>query len=242
MMDMSQVIAPKSDQQNADDFVGGPKTFTIERVEIKPVPDQPVSIFLRGENRPWKPCKSMSRLLVAAWGADANQYAGRSVTLCRDPSVKWGGMEVGGIRISHMSHIERGMIIALTKTKGQRAPYTVKPLAVAAGADRAPPATFTLAEIYGPPFAKTLTGIADAIEALEGSDEAVVIANADWLQSLPLDKMDKAPSLVTRIEKLRAKIGTANVDENAPIDDDFPGDRPSKPQHVSKIPDFGDPQ
>lgn len=70
----------------------------------------------------------MSRCLVAAWGPDAKAYIGRSVTLYRDPKVKWGGMEVGGIRISHLSHIERDMVMALTATKGKRAPYTVKPL------------------------------------------------------------------------------------------------------------------
>jgi hypothetical protein len=71
----------------------------------------------------------MSRVLVAAWGADANKYVGRSLTLYRDPTVKWAGMEVGGIRISHMSHIERDMVMALTATKGQRKPFMVKPLA-----------------------------------------------------------------------------------------------------------------
>jgi hypothetical protein len=63
------------------------------------------------------------------WGPDAKQYAGRSLTLYRDPSVKWGGMEVGGIRISHMSHIDKAATMALTATRGNRKPYTVKPLA-----------------------------------------------------------------------------------------------------------------
>lgn len=128
MNDMSQVIIPKSDQINADDFVAGPITFQIEGVEIRAGTEQPVSIHLVGEQRAWKPCKSMSRVLVAAWGPDANVYKGRSVTLYRDPTVKWGGMEIGGIRISHMSHIERDMLLQLTATKGKRAPHIVKPI------------------------------------------------------------------------------------------------------------------
>ena len=100
MNDMSQVIIPKSDQINADDFVAGPITFQIEGVEIRAGTEQPVSIHLAGEPRAWKPCKSMSRVLVAAWGPDANVYRGRSVTLYRDPTVKWGGMEIGGIHSS----------------------------------------------------------------------------------------------------------------------------------------------
>lgn len=129
MNDMSVVIQPKSDQVNADDFIGGPRTFTIEAVHINPDADQPVQIQLVGEKRVWRPCKSMSRVLVAGWGPDAKTYTGRSVTLYRDPKVKWGGMEVGGIRISHMTHIERDMMIQLTATKGKRAPHVVKPLA-----------------------------------------------------------------------------------------------------------------
>lgn len=130
MNDMTTVIQPKSDQVNADDFIGGPITYTIEGVAITPGTEQPVSIKLVGEHRVWRPCKSMSRCLVAAWGPDAKVYSGRSVTLYRDPKVKWGGMEVGGIRISHMSHIERDMLIQLTATKGKRTPHTVKPLAI----------------------------------------------------------------------------------------------------------------
>lgn len=126
--DMTPVIVPKSDQISADDFISGPKTYTIDSVHISPGTEQPVNINMVGETRAWRPCKSMSRVLVAAWGPDAKVYAGRSVTLYRDPTVKWGGMEVGGIRISHMSHIERDMLLQLSVTKGKRAPTVIKPL------------------------------------------------------------------------------------------------------------------
>ena len=128
MLDMSPVIVPKSDQISADDFISGPRTYQIESVVINNGTEQPVNISLVGENRVWKPCKSMARVLVAAWGPDAKLYSGRSVTLYRDPKVKWGGLEVGGVRISHMSHIDRPLSMALTATKGRRADYTVKPL------------------------------------------------------------------------------------------------------------------
>lgn len=125
--DMSKVIQPKSDQINADDFLSGPRTFRIKSVSITPGTEQPVTIQLE-DSKPWRPCKSMSRLLVAAWGPDAKVYAGRSVTLYCDPKVKWGGMEVGGIRVSHMSHIDTDLVLALTMTKGKKAPTRVKPL------------------------------------------------------------------------------------------------------------------
>lgn len=126
--DMRTVIAPKSDQLNADDFVAGPRTVRITGVEIKGG-EQPVSVHFEGDNgKPWKPCKTTARLMVAAWGPDASQYKGRSLTLYRDPTVKWAAMEVGGIRISHMSHIDTDMVYAATVTKGKRAPIRIKPL------------------------------------------------------------------------------------------------------------------
>lgn len=144
MNDMRGVIIPKSDQMNADDLLAGPVTITIRDVSIRPGTEQPVSVHFEGDNnKPWKPCKSMSRVLVAAWGPDAKHYIGRSATLYCDPKVKWGGMLVGGIRVSHLSHIEREMLMALTETKGKRAPFIVKPLAMAKagnGAKAAEPA------------------------------------------------------------------------------------------------------
>lgn len=131
--DMAAAIIPKSDQLNSDDLIAGPLTITITSVAIRGGQEQPVSMHYEGDNgKPYKPCKSMARVFVFAWGPDAKQYVGRSVTLYRDPSVKWGAMEVGGIRISHMSDIPEALTMALTATKGSRKPFTVRPLKAAA--------------------------------------------------------------------------------------------------------------
>lgn len=128
MTDMSPVIVPKSDQVNSDDLIAGPLTITIRDVQIKGGQEQPVSVYFEGSDKAFRPCKSMARVMVAVWGADSKQYLGRSLTLYRDASVKWAGVEVGGIRISHMSHMDGPMTMALTATKGSRKPYTVHPL------------------------------------------------------------------------------------------------------------------
>lgn len=129
MNDMRAVIAPKSDQINADDLLAGPITITIREVTIRPGTEQPVSIHFEGDNnKPYKPCKSMARVMVHSWGPDANNYVGRSMTLYCDPKVQWGGMAVGGIRISHMSDITGTLVMALTATKGNKRPFTVQPL------------------------------------------------------------------------------------------------------------------
>lgn len=130
MNDMSPVIVPKSDQISADDLITGPKTVTIREVKITPGTEQPVSMFLDEVDRAYRPCKSMSRVMVQAWGPDAKEYIGRSLTLYRDPEVKWGGMAVGGIRISHMSHIDGVKQMMLTATKGSRKPHKIMPLEI----------------------------------------------------------------------------------------------------------------
>jgi hypothetical protein len=129
MTGMLDTIIPRSDQMNADDLIGGRTIIiTITGVEIT-MNEQPVAIKFEGDNnKPYRPGKSMRRVLVQCWGPDARVYVGRKLKLYCDPSVKFGGMEVGGIRISHMSHIKSRVTMALTATKAQRRPFTVDPL------------------------------------------------------------------------------------------------------------------
>lgn len=131
MTDLTNTIIAKSDQINADDLTGGPRTIKITKVSADTSSsEQPIVIGVEGDSKVYKPCKTVRRLLVAVWGPNGNEYVGRSVTLYRDPTVKWGGLEVGGIRISHMSHIDKAVTIALTATRGNKKPTTVQPLVV----------------------------------------------------------------------------------------------------------------
>lgn len=128
MTDLSKTISAKSDQLNADDLLGKTVTIKITDVSIKG-DEQPVVIHYEGDNgKPYKPCKSMRRVLVHVWGADGAKYKGRQLTLYCDPSVRFGSMEVGGIRISHMSHIDKQITMALTATRANKKPFTVRPL------------------------------------------------------------------------------------------------------------------
>jgi len=140
MSDMSQVIVAKSDQINAGDLVGISRTVRIASVNVQPGTEQPVAIKIEGDKKVFRPCKSMSRVLVAAWGPDSAKYAGRSMTLYCDPDVLWAGMKVGGIRISYMSHIDGPITLALAENKKNRKLFTVKPLATErANSPAAPP-------------------------------------------------------------------------------------------------------
>lgn len=123
-------IEPKSDQLNAEDLLTGPVTVVVEAVHVGEGEQQPVTIGITG-HKPYKPCKTMRRLLVVLWGPDAAAWVGRQLTLFCDAGVKWGGQNVGGIRISHMSHIHEPKTMMLSESKGKRKPVTVYPLEVA---------------------------------------------------------------------------------------------------------------
>lgn len=138
-MDMTDSIIPKSDQLNAEDLLTGPRTFTIAEVK-RGSAEQPVDVHLvEFPGRPFKPSKTVRRIMVGAWGPDASTYAGKRMTLYRDPAVRFGGMDVGGIRVSHMSGIEKPMTLVLSVSKGKRAPYVIKPLADDAPVTAPPP-------------------------------------------------------------------------------------------------------
>ena len=125
-MDISHTIVAKSDQLNADDLISGPITVQIERV-TQGKKDQPVVIHISGGHQPWRPCKTMRRILVACWGTDARQWVGQWVRLYRDPVVKWAGEEVGGIRMDGAT-IPKPISIALQVSRGVKAPFTVQPI------------------------------------------------------------------------------------------------------------------
>lgn len=131
--DLSFAIAPKSDQLNADDLIGGPLTVEIIGVKIGSE-EQPVSIDISGGNQPYKPCKSMLRVMVAAWGKDGGKWVGQSLTLFCEPSVRFAGVEVGGIRIKAMTGIEGDQSYMLTVTRSKRKLFRVSELKISASA------------------------------------------------------------------------------------------------------------
>lgn len=126
-MDISDTLAPNSDQLDAVDLLGGPRTFTITKVG-KGNGEQPVNVHLAEFPRPWRPGKSMRRVLAACWGTDASQWVGRRVTLYCDEMIRFGSDVVGGTRISHLSHIGKPKSIPLLVSRGKSATYKVQPL------------------------------------------------------------------------------------------------------------------
>ena len=126
-MDLTESIAPKSDQLDAVDLLSGPRTFTIEKVS-KNNAEQPFNFHLAEFPRVWRPGLSMRRVIVAAWGSGAAAYVGKRLTLYCDMSVMFGGEAVGGSRISHMSGIDKPLKVPLLIKRGKSSVFTVQPL------------------------------------------------------------------------------------------------------------------
>ncbi len=152
---MKITAEPRSDQWNADDFVGGPRTFTIAGVKVGTAEQKYDIELVEGEGRAWRPPLTMLRLLISAWGDDAELWKGSRVTLYRDATVRFGSDAVGGIRISHLSHLpgNKALTVALTSTRGRRAKHTVEPLP-----DETPPP-----KAPKPPSAAAIVGAFDAL-------------------------------------------------------------------------------
>ncbi len=124
--DLSSTIVAKSDQMNADELIE-PITITITRVDKVSAKDQPIHIHSEG-NQPFKPCLTMRRMLIAAWGKYKDDWLGKSMVLYCDPEVMWAGKAQGGIRISHVSGIDQPISRMLSVTRGRKGMFTLLPL------------------------------------------------------------------------------------------------------------------
>ena len=127
-LDITDTLAPKSDQINADDVAGRSVVVTVAGVE-KIAGEQPLAVHLHEfPGRPWKPGKTVRRILAAAWGTDAAQWTGRRAEIYTDAEVTFGKAKVGGIRISRMSHLDKPLSLALTATRGKKQTHRIEPL------------------------------------------------------------------------------------------------------------------
>lgn len=126
--DLRSTTVPKSTQLNADQLIVGPMDLRVTDVRIGPDEKQPIAVHYENEaGRPFLPCLTMRRVLLAAWGHDGREWIGKGLRVFHDPQVRFGGEDVGGVRISHMTDIPgRRIELKLTATRGKKVLYTIE--------------------------------------------------------------------------------------------------------------------
>ena len=187
-MDISDTLAPKSDQLDAVDLLGSPQTFTVTKVS-KGNAEQPVNVHLAEFPRVWRPGKSMRRVLAHCWGTDAAQWTGRRVTLYCDESVTFGNDVVGGTRISHLSHIEKTVHAPILLGQGRPGTWKVEPLPDA-------------------PAAPTPEPLTDAMIACATDVDQL----GNWWRQYP----EQRPAIETRVAEIKASEAQKTATEDQP--------------------------
>lgn len=179
--DLRATITPKSDQLNFEDVQSSSITAVIKGIRAGNK-EQPVFIYLEGfDGRPYKPSKSMRRVLIGGWGSDGHSWVGKSLTLIGDSAVRFGGVAVGGIKVSAMSDIEDNFSLMLTTSRGKRSEHRVSKLATKpATATRTPEETlkaFTEAATNSKSIAELDKAHSYATRVLAGREDLIDAAS-----------------------------------------------------------------
>lgn len=131
MSDLAKFCEARSDQLNNVDLIAGNRIIKITKVKVTATGKQDVIISYEGDNgKPWKPCKTMARIMMEAWSDDIQKWVGKSVELFRDPNQTFGPHIVGGTRIRALSGIDADFTTQVIVTRGQVKPVKIFKLVV----------------------------------------------------------------------------------------------------------------
>lgn len=202
---LQRATQAKSDQLNSCDLLGGPLVAQITDIRYGNA-EQPVVIALSSWPQPWKPSKTSLRVLSACWGNDPQAWVGRWAVLFCDETVKWAGEAIGGIRTSHLSHIDGPKRIAVNQTRGKKAIQEVKPYYPEQQQPQAPqpPANWP-----DEPFEKKLAEVTPKMQSGERTPQQIIEAFET-----------RAP--LTAGQKARIERAAKPIEAPSDPDDDLP--------------------
>lgn len=226
---LKAALAPKSDQLNADDLITGAIDIVVRKVTIAASGQQRISLFYHGDNnKPYKPGKMMGRLIMELWSNEPSKWLAQGLRLYRDPEVTMKAEKVGGIRISHLTGIDKETEVTLTVSKGVRKTFTVYPLVATA-----PKPVATPAAAAAPKPISAETKAAGDTEAAKG-----VVAYTTWKDGLlPEVKETIRPyhsdwvKIAKAADETAAKAATAGSAPepvDTPVPEPTPAEEPKK--------------
>lgn len=131
-VDIRAATKPRSDQLNFENFLTGPQTFTVAKVTPGDR-DHPVFIYMEEcPATPYKPSKGMLKCIAQpdGWGDKSSQWTGKAITLYGDPTVIYGGVEVGGIKVYALEGIESDYETLISARRGVRKPHLIKKIVI----------------------------------------------------------------------------------------------------------------
>lgn len=131
-VDIRAATKPRSDQLNFENFLTGPQTFTVAKVTPGDR-DHPVFIHMAEcPATPYKPSKGMLKCIAQpdGWGDKSSQWTGKAITLYGDPTVIYGGVEVGGIKVYALEGIESDYETLISARRGVRKPHLIKKIVI----------------------------------------------------------------------------------------------------------------
>jgi hypothetical protein len=213
-MDITDALAPVSDQLDAIELAA-PRTFTIDTGSRLGIREGKAVAEIRLVDFPrvWRPSKGMLDVLAACWGTDGTQYVGRRVTVYNDPEVMFGKVKTGGVRISHLSHIDGPRNLTIRASgQGRTQQWHVDPLPDAQ-APRTPPA-----DRPTPEQMRTLGECFTEARITTGADKAGYIAD---VIGHPLSSWDDLSA--ADVEAVTVRLRTYS---GAPADEPWAADAP----------------
>lgn len=218
---LTEALAPRSDQLNADDLIAGPRVITISNVRaVKDGRETKLILNYEGDNgKPFKPCKTMGRAMVLAWGITPEnfeqEFRGKSIRVFRDPEVTFGADgKVGGIRISHMSHIDGPKTIKLTVSQGKKRDFTFHPLVREAQRQPDPNAAANWANEH-----MSMLGQIDTLEGLS----AHITAGAKSVAKLEATRPDLHAKVIAAYDVRRDMLTPSEGKQDSEIGEGFTG-------------------
>jgi len=130
---LAQALAPRSDQLNADDLIVGNKVITITKVLVNLQSEQQKVVvhYVDDNGKPWKPSKSMGRVLAEILGGDFSKWEGEQIELFKNKEITFGKDKCGGIQIAAMSAAKNPIKTMITTKRGVKSKITILPLLTA---------------------------------------------------------------------------------------------------------------